>query len=173
MTGEAGRWDFFYVLILRAFGISFMQLPLINQAVAGIPPKDYPAAIAINNMVRQIGGAFGIALANNFVATHYAQHRNDLIANVYPSNPAVVERLSAITNGIIAKTGDAATAAQQATAYLNAMVDRQAYLLSYMDTYRLISYFFIAVFPLIFMLKTKKVTAPPSEEAKKAMMEAH
>ena len=173
MTGEASRSDFFYVLILRAFGISFMQLPLINQAVAGIQPRDYPAAIAINNMVRQLGGATGVALANNYVATHYAQHRADLIANVYATNPTVTERLSTITNGIIAKTGDAATAAQQATAYLNFAVDKQAYLLSYMDTFRLISYFFIAVFPLIFLLKTTKAAAPPSEEAKKAMLEAH
>jgi MFS transporter, DHA2 family, multidrug resistance protein len=174
MNGEASRQDFFYVLILRSLGISFMQLPLINQAVAGVQPKDYPAAIAINNMVRQLGGAFGVALANNYVATHYAQHRADLLSNVYASNPSVIERLSTITNGIIAKTGDPITAAQQALANLNYAVDKQAYLLSYMDTFRLISYFFIAVFPLIFLLKTKKTpTAPPSEEAKKAMMEAH
>jgi MFS transporter, DHA2 family, multidrug resistance protein len=173
MTGEAGRGDFFYVLILRALGISFMQLPLINQAVAGVQPKDYPAAIAINNMVRQLGGAFGVAIANNYVATHYAQHRADLIANVYASNPSVIERLSTITNGIIAKTGDSITASQQALANLNFAVDKQAYLLSYMDTFRMISYFFIAVFPLIFLLKTKKDVVPPTEEAKKAMMEAH
>ena len=174
MTGEASRSDFFYVLILRAFGISFMQLPLINQAVAGIEPRDYPAAIAINNMVRQLGGATGVALANNYVATHYAQHRADLIANVYATNPSVTERLTTLTNGIAAKTGDAATATQQALASLNFAVDKQAYLLSYLDTFRLISYFFIAVFPLIFLLKTTKANAaPPSEEAKKAMLEAH
>jgi MFS transporter, DHA2 family, multidrug resistance protein len=114
-----------------------------------------------------------VAMANNFVATHYAQHRTDLIANVYASNPTVVERLATITNGIVAKTGDQITASQQALASLNFAVDKQAYLLSYMDTFRLISYFFIAVFPLIFLLKTTKAAAPPTEEAKKAMMEAH
>ncbi len=173
MTGEASRSDFFYVLILRAFGISFMQLPLINQAVAGVDPRDYPAAIAINNMVRQLGGAFGVAIANNYVSTHYAQHRADLMANVYAENPAVTERLTGITNGIIAKTGDPITAAQQALTNLNFAVDKQAYLMSYMDTFRMISYFFIAVFPLIFLLKIKKDVAPPTEEAKKAMQEAH
>jgi MFS transporter, DHA2 family, multidrug resistance protein len=173
MNGEASRADFFYVLIFRSLGISFMQLPLINQAVAGVSPRDYPAAIAINNMIRQLGGAFGVAIANNYVSTHYAQHRADLIANVYASNPTVTERLANITNGIIAKTGDPITASQQALASLNFAVDKQAYLLSYLDTFRMISYFFIAVFPLIFLLKTKKTPVPPTEEAKKAMMEAH
>ena len=173
MTGEADRWDFFYVLILRTFGISMMQLPLINQAVAGLPQKDYAPAIAINNMIRQLGGAFGIALANNFVSTHFAQHRTDLISNIYQTNPVATERLTALTNGMIAKTGDATTAAQQALALLNFSVDKQAYLLSYLDTYRLISLFFIAILPLIIFIKPKKKEAPPSVEAVKAAMKAH
>jgi DHA2 family multidrug resistance protein len=52
-------------------------LPLINQAVAGLAPKDYASGIALNNMIRQLGGAFGIAMANNFIA-HDLQYRSDL-----------------------------------------------------------------------------------------------
>jgi MFS transporter, DHA2 family, multidrug resistance protein len=174
MNGEANRWDFFFVLILRTFGISMMQLPLINQAVAGLAPKDYPPAIAINNMARSLGGAFGIAMANNFVATHFAQHRSDLISNMYAGNPAVTERLNTITTGIVARTGDAVTAADQANRFLSLSVDRQAYLLSYLDTFQMISWFFIAVLPLIFFINPKKKEAVElSEEAKEAMREAH
>ena len=170
MTGDADRWDFFYVLVLRTFGISLMQLPLISQAVAGLSPQDYPAAIAINNMIRQLGGAFGIAIANNYVATHYAQHRADLISNVTATNPLAAERLTNMTNGIIAKTGDPITAADQAMRYLSLAVDKQAYLLSYLDTYSMISVFFICVFPLIFFVKGKKNA---SKEAAEAAMDAH
>ena len=53
-----------------------VQLPLINQAVVGLQPKDYASGIALNNMIRQLGGAFGIAIANNYIAHHYAQHRS-------------------------------------------------------------------------------------------------
>jgi MFS transporter, DHA2 family, multidrug resistance protein len=171
MNGEAGRGDFFYVLVLRTFGISMMQLPLINQAVSGLSPMDYPGAIALNNMVRQLGGAFGVALANNFISTHYAQHRADLVSNLYATNPALTERLTSITNGIIARTGDATTATEQAQRFLNLQVDKQAYLLSYLDTYRMISVFFICIFPLIFFVKTKKQVV--SAEATKAALEAH
>lgn len=172
MTGEANRWDFFYVLILRTFGISLMQLPLINQAVAGLEAKDYAAGIAINNMIRQLGGAFGIALANNFVATHFAQHRSDLIANVHSTNPAVTERLNLLTQGLAARSGDVAKAGDQALYLLNAAVNKQAYLLSYLDTYRIVSVFFIVIFPLIFFVKGKKKTQD-LEAIKEAAMEAH
>jgi DHA2 family multidrug resistance protein len=151
--------------------MSMMQLPLISQSVMGLPPAQYPPAIALNNMMRQLGGAFGIAISNNFIANHYAQHRADLIANVYATNPATVERLNLLKSGIIAKTGDVATAADQALMMMNRMVDKQAYLLSYLDTFRMLSYFFIGLLPLVFLIRRPKVEQPA--EAKEAAMEAH
>ncbi len=174
MNGDASRSDFFYVLVLRTFGISLVQLPLINQAVQGLNPKDYPAAIGLNNMIRQLGGAFGIALANNYVASHYAQHRADLIANVYSTNPLTTERLTNLTNNFVAKSGDVLTAASQATTILNLNVDKQAYLMSYLDVFKLISYFFIATIPLIFLLpRKKKANAEELRLAKAAIEESH
>jgi len=150
-----------------------MQLPLINQAVAGLKPQEYPGAVALNNMIRQLGGAFGIALANNFIATHYAQHRNDLLIHTSLYNPAFNERLSNTTQNLLARTGDAATATDQAYRLLNLAVDKQAYLLGYLDTFRMISVFFILVFPLIFLLRADKKSAPPGAEAANAALEAH
>ena len=72
-----------------------------------------------------------------------------------------------------AKAGDATTAAQQALTILNFSVDKQAYLLSYLDTYRLISLFFIAILPFIFFVKPKKKKAEEAAAAVKAAMEAH
>lgn len=168
MNGEASRQDFFYVLVLRTFGISLMQLPLISQAVAGLSPQDYPGAIAINNMIRQLGGAFGIALANNYVAGHYAQHRADLVANTYLTNPALTERLNATIQGITAATGNAADAQEIAYRQISFAIDKQAYLLSYLDTFRLVSLFFIAIFPLIFVIRRAKKKSSGEELARLA-----
>jgi MFS transporter, DHA2 family, multidrug resistance protein len=175
MNGDANRFDFFYVLVLRTFGISLMQLPLINQAVAGLPPKDYPSAIALNNMIRQLGGAFGIALANNYIATHYAQHRSDLLSNAYATNPAFMERFNGAVQNFTARTGDAYNAAEIAYRQINFAIDKQAYLLSYLDTFKLVSYFFIAVFPLIFIVRKAAKTAKEedSEAMKAALEDAH
>src|SRR6478672_1015558 len=79
VSPDASRWDFFFPLLLRARGLSMVNIPLINQAVAGLKPKEYASGIALNNMIRQLGGAFGIAMANNYIARHYAQHRTDLV----------------------------------------------------------------------------------------------
>ncbi len=157
VSAQAGKWDFFWPLAMRAVGISMVQLPLINQAVAGLHPKDYPSGIALNNMTRQLGGAFGIAMANNYIARQFMQHKTDLIANTVPGNPAFDERLSTMVQGFMSRTGAAVDEATlMAYKQLSLMVDRQAYLLSYLDTFRLISVFFIVVFPLIFFIRIKK-----------------
>ncbi len=173
VNAEAGKWDFFWPLALRAVGISMVQLPLINQAVAGLQPKDYPSGIALNNMIRQIGGAFGIAMANNYIARQFAQHKADLVVNIVPGNPAFDERLSMMVQGMMSRTGVAINdATDMAYKQLNYMVEKQAYLLTYLDTFRLISLFFIAVFPLVFFIRIKKKGAP-SAAAKAAMEDAH
>jgi MFS transporter, DHA2 family, multidrug resistance protein len=120
-----------------------------------------------------LGGAFGIALANNYIATHYAQHRADLMGNLYSTNPILTERLSGITSNFLSKTGNALTAAEQANQVLSLQVDKQAYLLSYLDTYRMISGFFICLLPLIFFLKKKKPSVVEAAEMTKAAREAH
>ena len=173
VSPDVGKWDFFFPLALRALGISMCQLPLINQAVAGLQPKDYSAGIAINNMIRQIGGAFGIAIANNYVAHEYATHRTNLVSNITAGSPAFTERLHTLTQGLIARTGsDLATAQTKAMAIINGQVERQAYYLSYLDAFRLIAIFFIAVIPLVVFLRNKKQPAP-SKEASAAMEAAH
>lgn len=173
VSPDVGRWAFFLPLLIRAFGISMSQLPLINQAVAGLPPKDYAAGISLNNMIRQIGGAFGIALANNFISQRYAQHRNDMVANTYDGAPAFTERVTAITNSMIAQTGDAATATAKAHKLIDLAVDKQAYYLAYLDTFRLIGIFFLLVLPLVVFLRVKKKPAQDAKAVKEAMEAAH
>ncbi|MBL7782857.1 MAG: DHA2 family efflux MFS transporter permease subunit [Saprospiraceae bacterium] len=173
VNAQAGKWDFFWPLALRAVGISMVQLPLINQAVAGLKPHEYPSGIALNNMIRQLGGAFGIAISNNYMARQFAQHKADLVSNAVPGNPAFDERLNIMVQGMMSRTG-AALSDATAMAYkqLNFAIERQAYLLTYLDTFRLVSLFFVVVFPLIFFIKIKK-QGPPTEAAKAAMEDAH
>jgi len=170
---DVSKWDFFFPLALRAFGLSMVQLPLINQAVAGLQPKDYAAGISLNNMTRQLGGAFGIAMANNYVARQYAQNKTDLVSNLTEGSSQLTNRLSTLTHGFIANGSDSAGAVTKAYAVINAAADKQAYYLSYLDTFRLIALFFILVIPLVVFLRVKKKSPQDEAAAKAAIAEAH
>jgi len=171
---DVSRQDFFFPFALRAIGMSMVQLPLINQAVAGLQPKDYASGIALNNMTRQLGGAFGIAMANNYVSRQYAQHRLDLIANITDGAAAVTERTNNIAQNFINKGGsDIGTATTKAMGMISNAVDRQAHYLAYLDTFRLVALFFIVVIPLAVFLRVKKTAPADQAAAKAAIAEAH
>jgi DHA2 family multidrug resistance protein len=167
---DIGINNLFVIFIIRALGTAMAQLPLINQAVAGLHPKDYATGIGMNNMIRQLGGAFGIAVANNYIAKHYAQNRSDIVSTMQNG----MQQATVIGQGITAKTGDIAEIANtKALAIMSSGVDRQAYYLAYLDTFRMIGIFFLVVLPFIFFLRTKKKSAEEIATAAKAAAEAH
>ncbi|MFT3932054.1 MAG: DHA2 family efflux MFS transporter permease subunit [Chitinophagaceae bacterium] len=171
---DVSKQDFFFPFALRAVGISMVQLPLINQAVAGLQPKDYASGISLNNMSRQLGGAFGIAMANNYVAHRYAQHRSDLVSNITDGAALVTERTNNIAQNFVAKGGfDVGTATTKAYGMISNTIDRQAHYLAYLDTFRLVALFFIIVLPLVVFLRTKKTAPADKAAAKAAIAEAH
>ena len=172
-TADMGRWDFYPIQLMRGLGTVLLQLPLINASVAGLKTNEFGAGISLTNMIRQLGGAFGIALANNYVTLQYAQHRSDLVANYTPTNPLFIEKLNAIKMGFMARSGDALQATTQAYRQLELLLDRQSYFLAYLDTFRIISIFFLCVLPLVVLLRTKKKSPEEIAEAAKAAAESH
>ena len=172
-TADMGRWDFFPIQLCRVIGIALLQLPLINQAVAGLKPSEYPAGIALTNMIRQLGGAFGIALANNYATSRAAQHRSDLMANMTAENPLFTERLANGVHSMTTLTGDAFNATSMAYKQIEMAVVKQAYFLAYLDTFRLVSIFFIVMFPFLFLLRSKKISPKEAAIAAKAAADSH
>ena len=113
-------------------------------------------------------------MANNFIANRYAQHRSDMVANLYDGAPALLERTQGLTQHFVSTAGmDLTTATTKAYAMISSAVDRQAYYLSYLDTFRLITIFFVAVIPLVAFLRVKKQAPQHKAAAVAAMAEAH
>jgi DHA2 family multidrug resistance protein len=172
-TSDMGRWDFFPMQMLRVIGVSFLQMPLINQAVAGLKPNEYAAGISLTNMIRQLGGAFGIAVANNYATTRAAQHRSDLLSNITAENPLFQQRWQGLSQTMAQKTGQLIESGNIAYKQIDLMVTKQAYYLAYLDTFRLVSIIFILIFPFVFLIKTPKKTTVDVAKLAKASEEAH
>jgi DHA2 family multidrug resistance protein len=120
-----------------------------------------------------LGGAFGIALANNYIAKQYATHRMNLVSNITDGASTVTESVNKISQGLISKTGDASGVTTKALGIINQSIERQAYYLSYLDTFRLITIFFILVIPLVVFLRAKKKSAEELKATQEAVSDAH
>src|SRR6202040_2680017 len=88
LTTEASAGDFFWPLVIRNAGMGFLFVPLTILAISDLEPKDIAQGTAMNNMIRQLGGSFGIALMNTYIDHREAAYRVQLVSNVSLLSPA-------------------------------------------------------------------------------------
>jgi DHA2 family multidrug resistance protein len=166
----AGSNDFFWPIILRALGLSLVTIPLTQLAVSGLRPQDIPQGVALNNMMRQMGGSFGIAFINTFLDHRSAAHRLDLVSRIAAGDPATEGRISQLTHAMIARGATAWEAPHKAMGLIEATVERQSSLLSYVDAFHFVGYLALACVPLI-LLAGKPGSLPKGAAA--AAAESH
>jgi DHA2 family multidrug resistance protein len=154
---DAGLAFFFWPQVFRGLGTACLMVPLINQAVVGLTPQQMPSGIALTNMIRQLGGAFGIAVMNTYITNRYAVHRNDLVSHLQINDPDMLQRLAQYKARLIQGGIDALSSTEASYRILDLTVTKQSYLQAYLDGFILISIFFICAIPFMFLLKTKKM----------------
>jgi MFS transporter, DHA2 family, multidrug resistance protein len=164
LTTEAGESDVRLALIIRGAGLGFLFTPINNVAYASLKPSEAQQASGLINLSRQLGGSFGIAILATYVTVHTQIHRVDLLANVYPGNPFVDQRLRMLTANLLSHGYGPDAAQKGALAILDQQTMRQASMLSYNDAWMLLLLTFICVAPAILLLrKPRGRGAAPAE----------
>lgn len=155
---NSGWSDFMWPQLLRGIGMGFMFVPITNFALGGLAPKDIHQGTGLNNMMRQLGGSFGIAAVATFIHSRTAFHRSVLLENVNIYDTETQSRLTAFTGAFVQKGYDLGTAQLMATKAMDGAVTRQSMLLSYMDNFWIVGAFFICCIPLLLMQRRTKST---------------
>jgi DHA2 family multidrug resistance protein len=159
---ETGSAYFFIPLVFRGLGAALLIVPLTALAVSELKPADIPQGAALNNMMRQMGGSFGIALINTYIAQRAAANRTALITHVTASDPATHQRMQGFINNLVAHGANYLRATQQALGALENTVVRQTYLLSYMNAFLLLAIMNAACIPLVMMtIKKRRANEQP------------
>ncbi|MGH1516938.1 DHA2 family efflux MFS transporter permease subunit [Chryseobacterium sp. JK1] len=143
-------------LIYRAIGMALLTVPLSTLAISSLEAKDMAQGTAINNMMRQLGGSFGISIINTYIARQMAQHRMDLLSHLTPENLNVSQRLQSYTALFQSKGFALYDAQQKAFGVLEKTVVKQTALLSYLDSYIFIGFAFTFSLPLLLIFLRKK-----------------
>ena len=164
----SGWNDFVLPLIIRGIGLSLLFVPLTTLALSGLQGKDIAQGTGLNNMMRQLGGSFGIALITTVLHLRQGFHRNILLQHVNINNPALTERVNMLTKGFMAKGYSLLDAQHAAYRAIEGAVTKQTYLLSYLDGFYFVGIFFLFCIPLLYLQPFKRGSA-----GAKAAAEAH
>src|SRR5260221_605985 len=139
--------------VYQSLGLAFLFIPINTVAFLGLPPEKSNNASAIINMMRNLGGSFGIAIATTLLARRQQYHQSVLVEHVTPYSSQYDQTIQAMQQAFAATTGNAADALQKAQALLYATVQKQAPMLSYIDSFWVMGVSFIALVPLLFLMK--------------------
>lgn len=98
MTYDWGYWEFFLPQALRGFAMMFIFLPINALALGTLPPEEVKNASGLYNLMRNLGGAIGLAIANTLILQwqkkNFAQLRESLTA----TNPQVSDVLQQLSS---------------------------------------------------------------------------
>ncbi len=152
LNPQTGEPDLFWPLIVRGFGTVLMFLPMSMATLGSVPIAEVSKATGLYNLTRQLGGSIGIAALTTVLASRQAFHRNVLVENLTATDPDVVGRVQTLTDLFASKGFDLGHARQQALLLLDQMVNVQASVLSFADTFWIVAMLFLATLPLVLLL---------------------
>jgi MFS transporter, DHA2 family, multidrug resistance protein len=164
MTGFDLNIDFRHAVIARivqSLGLAFLFVPINTMAFYFISKQNTSYATGLMNLARNVGGSTGIAISTTTVARRQQFHQQRLMDHLSPLDGAYQSTLEAAKQMFMSRGGDAVHATAQAQQLIYNMIQRQATLLAFLESFRLLAYTFLAVIPL--MLLMKKIKPKKSE----------
>jgi MFS transporter, DHA2 family, multidrug resistance protein len=145
LTLSVDYWTLTIPRLVQGLGLGFTFLPLTTLALATVQKERLGNATAAFNVVRNVGGSIGIALATTYLARRSQYHQSTLVGHVDVWSPETTQRLEEWTRHFVAQGADTFTAGRRATAMLYHDTVTQAQVLAYADEFWVLSTFFFAI----------------------------
>jgi MFS transporter, DHA2 family, multidrug resistance protein len=150
---NAGYWDIFWPQFIQGACLALLFVPLTTATMDPIPREEMGNATSIFNLMRNLGGSVGIAMATTYLFRREQFHTNILGGQVTPFSAQAQNFLGAVQHSLIARGDDPARALRQAYGVMWGMVQRQSAMISFIDTFRALGIVFLLVLPLLFLMK--------------------
>jgi DHA2 family multidrug resistance protein len=157
-------WSLTVPRIIQGFALGFIFVPLSTLTLATIRKDKLVNATSAYNVLRNLGGSVGIALATTYLAQRSQFHQHNLVSHVTVWDPETQAHLARWTSHFLAQGADAFTAERRAMAMLYHEVVSQAQVLAYADDFWLLAILF-SIVPLFLplMRRVHAEPAPPPE----------
>jgi DHA2 family multidrug resistance protein len=160
MTGDYATDQLFWPNIVRAIGQALVFTPLSAIATAGIEQENAGSASALFNMIRNLGGAVGIAALQTFLTKREQFHSNILTSSVSQFGEATRERVAKLTAYFMNHgVSDQSLATHKAVVAIALNLRKQANILAFSDTFYLLGVaLVVALLASLFLKKLARLS---------------
>lgn len=158
--------DFFSIALprlIQGFGLGLFFVPLASAVFVNVSVEKMGNASGIFNLMRNLGGSFGVAFSATLLSQRTQVHQTFLSENITPYNPALQKALQHSSH-LLEMNHSGTAHSTGGLAFIYQEVLRQASMLSFNDTFYVLSIATASLIPLTLLLR-KGRTGPASSGA--------
>jgi MFS transporter, DHA2 family, multidrug resistance protein len=162
ITHDWGADQLFLPQVLRGLPQVFAVAPSVNLGLGSLPPERLKYASGLFNMMRNLGGAVGIAICGAILNAQTNFHFVEIASRLTPANGPMQRLLDAVTLRYGAFPSSLAAGHDAAIKQLWQLAYREAATLAYADAFRAIMVAFVIATILVPLMRNVTPATPPS-----------
>lgn len=154
ITHDWGWRELLLPQALRGFAQQFAVAPTVTLTLGGLAPERLKLASGLFNLMRNLGGAIGIATCSTILNDRTNLHFLRLAEHLTAANPAAVNLLTSAGNRYVATfSGDAEHGSLLALKRLWSLTYREALVMTFSDAFFLIAICFVVATLLVPLMR--------------------
>jgi len=166
ITHDWGASELFLPQVLRGFPQVFVVAPAVTLGLGSLPPDRLKYASGLFNMMRNLGGAIGIAICGTMLNNRANLHFLRLAEHLNPANATLQEMLQKTGDHFTALNGgDAIHGHAEALKQLWSLTWREAQVQTFADAFLVIAACFAVATLLVPLMKKIAPPAAPAADA--------
>ncbi len=147
--------------IVLGIGMGFFFIPLTTMTMSGIKKEDMGNASAIYNLLRNLGGSFGVAFVTTVLSRRAQFHQNHLIEHLTPFDSAY-QIFSERTAQLLQNRGFGDfTSGYGGLGVIYRELLRQASMMAFNDAFFIVCIIMACVLPFVFFMKRGRPAMAP------------
>jgi DHA2 family multidrug resistance protein len=160
ITHDWGGGELLLPQLLRGFPQVFAVAPAVTLGLGSLPPERLKYASGLFNMMRNLGGAVGIAVCGAILNARTNFHFDAIASHLTPANAPMQRLIAGVSSRYAAMPGAADAGHVAALKQLWALAYREASTLAFADAFRAIMVAFAVATLLVPLLRNVMTTAP-------------
>ena len=155
LTNQSDYWELFLPQVVRGSSLMLCFMPINTLALGTLPQEVLKNASGLYNLMRNLGGAIGLAFFNTMIIERFALHAERLSEHVTLSHPNVQAFVDQLASRVGSATpGDARL---EATKIIVRLMEREATVLTFNDCLGAMALVFVLALMLMPILKKPPV----------------
>ncbi len=163
ITHDWGGAELLLPQVLRGFPQVFAVAPSVNLGLGSLPPERLKYASGLFNMMRNLGGAVGIALSGAILNDRTNFHFQAIASNLTPANGAMTRFLAEAAHRYAAIPGSPQQGHAAALGQLWRLAYREASTMAYADAFRAIMIAFVIATLLVPLMRNVAAPKAPAQ----------